>query len=208
MAAILEGYRETLSDQHQHLLSGYRFVDCARKVVGVGSVGTRAWVALLVGRDERDPLFLQVKEAERSVLEPFTAPCTFEHHGQRVVEGQRLTQAAGDILLGWMTAPGIDGVKRTFYVRQLWDEKASARVDVMSPKHMRTYARMCGSTLARAHARSGDRIAIAAYLGRGESFDEAVARFASTYADQNELDYEALRQAAGDGSIEVAEEPA
>jgi uncharacterized protein (DUF2252 family) len=204
---MLAGYRDTLSDQHRHLLDGYRFVDCARKVVGVGSGGTRAWVALLIGRDEGDPLFLQIKEAESSVLEPHAAPSEFDHHGRRVVEGQRHTQAAGDILHGWMTARGIDDVERTFYVRQLWDEKASARVDVMRPRSMTAYARMCGATLARAHARSGDRIAIASYLGGKSAFDEAMTRFATAYADQNELDYAALMQAASDGTIDVAEEP-
>lgn len=200
---MLDTYRDSLSSENRYLFEGYDYVHAARKVVGVGSVGTRAWIALFIGRDERDPLFLQIKEAEESVLEEFAAPSEFSHHGRRVVEGQRLTQAAGDILLGWMSATGLDGRDREFYVRQLWDEKASARVELMSPRSMGAYARMCGSTLARAHARSGDRIGIAAYLGRGSTFDDAMVRFASAYADQNERDFAALEQAARDGRVEA-----
>ena len=203
--AMLAGYRETLGEAHRHLFDGYRYLDCARKVVGVGSVGTRAWIVLLLGRDERDPLFLQIKEAEESVLEPYAAPSAFSHHGRRVVEGQRLTQAAGDILLGWMTVRGLDDLERTFYVRQLWDQKASARVDLMRPSHMTAYARLCGATLARGHARSGDRIAIGAYLGGGSVFDAALVRFADVYADRNQADFDLVAGAARDGAIEVAE---
>ena len=203
---LVDEYGATLDAAHRHLFDSYRFVHVARKVVGVGSVGTRAWVALFVGRDEADPLFLQIKEAQTSVLEPYTAPTEFPHQGQRVVEGQRLTQATGDILLGWLTATGPDSKKRDFYVRQLWDQKGSALVELMSPRTMGIYAQLCGGILARAHARSGDRIAIAAYLGAGARFDEAIASFANAYADQNEDDYWALKRAAGDGRITVETE--
>jgi uncharacterized protein (DUF2252 family) len=203
---LVEQYRETLADDYRHLLAGYRYVHAARKVVGVGSVGTRAWIALFVGRDEGDPLFLQIKEAQASVLEPYTAPTEFAQQGQRVVQGQRLTQAAGDIMLGWLTAAGPDSKKRDFYVRQLWDQKGSALIESMSPKTMGMYARLCGGILARAHARSGDRIAIASYLGGGDSFDNAIARFAAAYADQNQRDYDALLAAGREGRIEIESE--
>ena len=176
-------------------------MDCARKVVGVGSVGTRAWVVLMIGKDGNDPLFLQIKEAEASVLEPFLGKSTFANHGQRVVEGQRLIQTASDIMLGWFRSPGIDGVTRDFYIRQLWDGKASAPVETMSQRGLRVYAEMCARTLARAHARSGDPVAIAAYLGRKDAFDQALASFAETYADQNERDFAALREAVDSGRI-------
>ena len=207
LGAIVEGYRDSLIADRRHLLDGYRLVHVARKVVGVGSVGTRAWIALLLGRDENDPLFLQIKEAQPSVLEPYTAPTVYAEQGQRVVEGQRLTQAASDIFLGWLRATGPDGKKRDFYVRQLWDQKASAQVELMSPAALNAYAQICGAILARAHARTGDRIAIASYLGGGSRFDEAMADFADVYADQNEDDYRALLQAAEDGRIAVETEP-
>ena len=177
----------------------------ARKVVGVGSVGTRAWIALLLGRDDGDPLFLQIKEAQASVLEPLLGKSRFRNHGQRVVEGQRLMQAASDIFLGWMHSPyGLDGTPRDYYVRQLWDWKTSVDMDRILPRGLTLYARVCGWTLARAHARSGDRIAIASYLGKGDVFDRALADFAATYADVNERDYKRLTEAAADGRI-VAE---
>jgi uncharacterized protein (DUF2252 family) len=204
---IVQRYRESLPHDRRRLLDGYRFVHLARKVVGVGSVGTRAWMALFVGRDEGDPLFLQFKEADRSVLEPYTAPAVFDHQGQRVVEGQRVTQAASDILLGWLTAPGLDGNEHDFYVRQLWDEKGSFDITTMSPYVIEVYARACGSVLARAHARTGDSIAIAAYLGNSDRFDRAIASFAGAYADQNQRDYEELVAAAADGRIAVASDP-
>ncbi len=203
---LVEQYAETLDADRRRLFESYRFLHAARKVVGVGSVGTRAWIALFVGRDEDDPLFLQVKEAQPSVLEPYTAPTEFAHQGQRVVMGQRLTQATGDILLGWLTATGPDSKKRDFYVRQLWDQKGSAIVDLMSPRSMGMYAQLCGGILARAHARSGDRIAIAGYLGGGDAFDRAIAEFAAAYADQNEDDFRALKRAAADGRIAVESE--
>jgi uncharacterized protein (DUF2252 family) len=205
---VIEGYRESLSPDHRHLLDTYRYVHTARKVVGVGSVGTRAWIALFVGRDESDPLFLQVKEAQPSVLEPYTAPTEFPHQGQRVVAGQRLTQAASGIFLGWLTGTGPDGKSRDFYVRQLWDQKGSAAVETMSPARMTAYAELCGTILARAHARSGDRMAIAAYLGGGDRFDRAIASFAAAYADQNERDYAALVDAVAEGRVSASKEPA
>ena len=200
---LLATYRGTLGTERRRLAAGYRYVHAARKVVGVGSVGTRAWIILLLGRDSEDPLFLQAKEAEASVLEPYAGTSRFRHHGRRVVEGQRLMQAAGDIFLGWVTAEGIDGRRRDFYVRQLWDGKASANLEAMTPSSMATYGQMCGWTLARAHARSGDRIAIAAYLGRGKTFDDALADFAEAYADQNQSDYDTMVAAAKEGRIAV-----
>jgi hypothetical protein len=194
-------YRHTLSGDRQRLLDKYEFVDLARKVVGVGSVGTRCWVALFVGRDQADPLFLQVKEAEAAVGEPFLGPSEFSHHGQRVVEGQRLMQGASDIFLGWDRFLGEDGVARDFYVRQLWDWKASVDVEQTTPEAFGLYAQMCGWTLARAHARSGDAIAMGSYLGGGDRFDQAMCRFASSYADQNERDFAALGRAIAEGRI-------
>jgi uncharacterized protein (DUF2252 family) len=185
------------------LAERYHYVDAAHKVVGVGSVGTRAWIALLLGRDESDPLFLQVKEAGPSVLEPFAGASRFRHHGHRVVSGQRLTQAAGDVLLGWLTAEGVDGQKRDFYVRQLWDGKGSAEIESMGPQTMAGYAGLCGWSLARAHARTGDRLEIAAYLGKSDAFDRAIAEFSEAYADQNEADYRALLDAQRDGRLTV-----
>jgi uncharacterized protein (DUF2252 family) len=171
--------------------------------VGVGSVGTRAWIVLLTGRDSGDPLFLQAKEAEPSVLEPFAGKSRFKHHGRRVVEGQRLMQGASDILLGWVTGEGIDGQRRDFYVRQLWDDKLSADVALMSPSDLVLYAKLCGWTLARAHARSGDRVAIGAYLGSGTAFDEAIGDFAEAYADHNERDYAEMVGAVKSGHLAV-----
>ena len=195
--AILESYKRTLQEDRHHLLERYRFVDAARKVVGVGSVGTRAYVVLLEGRDRDDPLFLQVKEAGASVLEGHVPSSTHEHHGHRVVAGQRLMQAASDIFLGWFR--GTEG--RDFYWRQLKDMKGSAKVEDMSPDELVLYAGICGWALARAHARSGDRVQIAAYLGKSERFDRAIADFAKDYADQTERDYAALCAAVKSGKI-------
>jgi hypothetical protein len=200
---MLSRYRESLKGDRRHLLDSYRFVEMARKVVGVGSVGTRAWVALMMGRDGQDPLFLQAKEAEASVLEPYLGASKFKNHGERVVEGQWLMQASSDILLGWLPALGFDGGKRDFYVRQLWDGKRSVDVDTLPPEGLEIYGGVCGWTLARAHARSGDRIAIASYLGSGDTFDRAIAEFSELYADRNELDYAMLADAAKSGRIEV-----
>ncbi|MFI5003544.1 MAG: DUF2252 domain-containing protein [Solirubrobacterales bacterium] len=201
MHALLRSYRASLQGDRRKLLERYRYVDLARKVVGVGSVGTRAWVVLMLGRDGEDPLFLQCKEAQPSVLEPFLGKSEFAHHGRRVVEGQRLMQASSDIMLGWLRTTGLDGETRDFYVRQLWDWKSSADVEAMAPSGMALYGRMCGGTLARAHARSGDCIAIASYLGKGDTFDRALERFAEIYADQNELDYRALQEAVASGRV-------
>ena len=197
----IRSYRRSLQGDRRHLLENYRYTHLARKVVGVGSVGTRCWVALFVGRDEQDPLFLQVKEADSSVLEDFLGKSKFSNHGQRVVEGQRLMQAASDVLLGWHRTEGADGVSRDFYMRQLWDWKASADVDTMTPGILGVYGEMCAWSLARAHARSGDAIAISAYLGSGENFDRALATFAAAYADQNTLDHQALVDAIASGAI-------
>ena len=200
---FLVAYRRTLDRDVRRLAEDYRFVDLARKVVGVGSVGTRAWIVLLLGRDEGDPLFLQAKEAEASVLEGFAGKSRFNQEGRRVVEGQRLMQAASDIFLGWLTAEGPDGKTRDFYVRQLWDGKGSAQVELMTPTTMGLYARLCGWTLARAHARSGNRIAIASYLGKGETFERAMSDFAEVYADQNEADYREFEAAISEGSLKA-----
>ena len=199
----IRAYRRTLTADRRRLLERFRYVHAARKVVGVGSVGTRAWIVLMLGRDENDPLFLQLKEAQASVLEPFLGKSAFAKHGQRVVEGQRLMQAASDIMLGWIRITTSDGVSRDFYMRQLWDGKGSALVEMMNPRAMTVYAELCGHALAKAHARSGDAIAIASYLGAGDSFDRALASFAEAYADQNERDYDALRRAAASGRITV-----
>jgi uncharacterized protein (DUF2252 family) len=200
---LIRSYRRTLAGDRRHLLERFRYMHTARKVVGVGSVGTRAWIVLMLGNDDGDPLFLQCKEAERSVLEPYLGDSEFANHGQRVVEGQRLMQSASDIMLGWLRTPGIDGVERDFYIRQLWDGKGSAIIEAMDPTAMATYAQVCSWTLARAHARSGDAVAIASYLGSGDGFDRAMASFAETYADQNEADYAALRKAVDAGRIAV-----
>jgi len=184
----LRSYRHSLPRSRRHLLEQFRYADAARKVVGVGSVGTRAWALLMLGVDD-EPLVLQLKEAAESVLEPFAGQSKLHNHGQRVVAGQQLLQASSDVFLGWTRIPALDGAARDFYVRQMWDWKVSADVSRQDPATMAIYGQLCGWTLARGHARSGDRIAIAAYLGRGESFDEAMADFAASYADQTERDH-------------------
>jgi uncharacterized protein (DUF2252 family) len=202
---LLRSYRATLEHSRRVLLEEFRLVDFARKVVGVGSVGTRAWIALMLGRDDQDPLFLQMKEAEASVLEEHLGPSELENHGERVVAGQRLMQASSDIFLGWLhVESAIDGKERDFYGRQLRDWKGSAEIEQMVPKGMAAYGRLCGWTLARAHARSGDRIAIASYLGKGDRFDRAIVEFSRAYAEQNERDYKALAKAVESGRV-VAE---
>jgi uncharacterized protein (DUF2252 family) len=197
---LLNAYRRTLGRQH-HPLEEFRYVHAARKVVGVGSVGTRCYIALLVGRDHKDPLFLQVKEAQPSVLERFLGKSAYPHSGERVVAGQRLMQAASDIFLGWQQIKGFDGVSRDYYVRQFHDWKGSADVDNLLVPGAALYARLCGATLARAHARWGDRIAIASYLGKGDRFDQAIAAFAAVYADQNERDYAVFKAAVQAGRL-------
>ena len=205
LLGALRAYRRTLPDDRRHLLESFRVVDMARKVVGVGSVGTRAWVILLLGRDDRDPLLLQVKEAQRSVLEPYVRRSRFANSGQRVVSGQRLMQAASDIFLGWVRVEaGLDGRTRDFYLRQLRDGKASADVSAMPPGALAAYAGLCGWTLARAHARSGDPVAISAYLGRSEVVDDAMVTFARAYGDRTECDHEALVRAVRAGRVDAA----
>ncbi len=200
---VLATYRKSLDPEFRRLVDGYHYVHAAHKVVGVGSVGTRSWIGLMLGRDADDPLFLQFKEAQASVLEPHTSKSRYAQHGRRVVEGQRLMQAAGDPLLGWLTGEGLDGQERSMYARQLWDGKGSAEVELMGPRDMVAYAQMCGWTLARAHARSGDRIAIHGYLGGGKTFSRAIAEFSQTYADQNDSDYALLIKAVDSGELEV-----
>ena len=198
---VIRSYRRTLPSDRRHLLEEFHVADMARKVVGVGSVGTRAWVVLMLGRDDTDPLFLQAKEAEASVLEEFVGRSDQMSHGERVVHGQHLMQASSDIFLGWDHIQGLDGVERDFYVRQLRDWKGAALVEIMPPTTMAFYARVCAGALVRAHARSGDRIAIASYLGSSDTFDRALLEFSEAYADQNERDYDALVRAEKDGRI-------
>ena len=199
---VTRSYRETLAFDRRVLLEQFELTDFARKVVGVGSVGTRAWIALLLGGDGEDPLFLQLKEAEPSVLEEFLGPSEFPNHAQRVVTGQRLMQATSDIFLGWLRVDSdLDEKPRDYYGRQLKDWKGSAEIDQMDARGLATYGKLCGWTLARAHARSGDRIAIASYLGKGRSFDRALVEFSHAYADQNERDYQALNSAVKSGRI-------
>ena len=201
---LLKSYARTLEHDRRVLMDQFELVDFARKVVGVGSVGTRAWIALLFGRDREDPLFLQAKEAEASVLEELAGKSKFANQGERVVTGQRLMQASSDIFLGWVhVKAGMDGLPRDFYLRQLKDWKGSAEIEQMVPTGMAVYGRLCGWTLARAHARSGDRVAIAAYLGGGTSFDRAILEFSKAYADQNERDYQRLVDAVDSGRIKA-----
>jgi uncharacterized protein (DUF2252 family) len=202
--AFLEQYRASLPPAHRALLDGYRYVHLARKVVGVGSVGTRSMVVLMVGRDEADPLLLQLKEAKRSVLEPYCGATAYAQKGQRVVEGQRLMQAASDPLLGWYRLRALDGRKHDFYVRQLWDGKASIDITNLTPGGLGRYAEVCALTLARAHARSGFRISIASYLGEDDEFDNAVADFCAQYAEINAQDHARLIAEIDAGRLEVA----
>jgi uncharacterized protein (DUF2252 family) len=202
MVGLISKYRRTLETDRRYLLEQYQFVDVARKVVGVGSVGTRCWIVLMLGRDDADPLFLQVKEAEASVLSRFVGASKYANQGQRVVAGQRLMQASSDIFLGWQhIEAGLDNQPRDFYLRQLRDWKFSLDIETLIPGGMRMYGEVCGWTLARAHARSGDRIAIAAYLGGSDAFDRAITEFAAAYADQNERDHDALVEAVASGRV-------
>jgi uncharacterized protein (DUF2252 family) len=203
LRADYRAYRRSLERDRRVLLERYRYGDLAHKVVGIGSVGTRCWVLLLLGKDERDPLLLQLKEARASVLEPSLGRSGFANHARRVVEGQRLCQAASDIFLGWTRVKDRDGTTRDFYVRQLRDWKISLDIDRIPARGLATYAQWCGATLARAHARSGDPVAIAAYLGKTNVFDVAVASFATAYADLNEVDHASLRQAVEGGRIQA-----
>jgi len=202
---VIRQYRQSLPTDRKHLLEQYQFSQMARKVVGVGSVGTRAWIILLHGPRHEDVLFLQAKEAEASVLERFTKRSSYANHGARVVAGQRLMQASSDIFLGWQRADGIDGVSRDFYIRQLQDWKGSVDPDTAIPQGMKLYGELCAHSLARAHARSGDRIAMAAYLGNSPGFEKALSKFAEAYADQNERDYEAFAAACRSGRLHAEE---
>ncbi len=201
--SVTRGYRDTLQGDRRALLERFRYVHAARKVVGVGSVGTRAWIVLMLGRDNEDPMFLQLKEAQTSVLEPFLGQSQYPNHGQRVVEGQRLMQAASDIMLGWHRVTALEGIPRDFYFRQLWDNKGSVIIDGMTAAELTAYGEICGRTLARGHARSGDAVAIAAYIGSSDALAEAIADFAERYADQNELDYGAMTAAVKTGRIKA-----
>jgi uncharacterized protein (DUF2252 family) len=202
LTRLVTQYRRSLLPSSRDLLNQFRFVDMARKVVGVGSVGTRCWIILMLGRDHTDPLFLQVKEAEESVLCAYVGHrSAYATEGERVVMGQRVIQQASDIFLGWQRAQGFDGKQHDFYVRQLRDGKFSLDIGTMVPSGMQMYGELCGATLARAHARTGDRIALASYLGKAPAFENAVADFASAYADQNERDYAALAAAEASGKI-------
>ena len=205
MGELLAAYRTSLVSDRKHLFDQYRFVHMARKVVGVGSVGTRAWILLFEGIDGQDPLFLQAKEAQSSVLEQYAGVSEYSNHGERVVAGQRLMQASSDFFLGWQRTNGLDGVDRDYYIRQLRDWKASAEVEGAVPQGMTVYAQVCGWTLARAHARSGDRVAIGAYLGKTDRFDQAIADFSSAYADQNDKDHARLRVAIDSGALAAHE---
>ena len=198
---VLDEYAAGLDPDRRYLFGTYEFVDMARKVVGVGSVGTRAWVFLFAGRGGRDPLVLQAKEAQASVLEPYLGASEFENHGERVVRGQRMDQAVSDVFLSWQRSRGLDGKEHDFYVRQLWDWKASIDLSTMTYDGLHAYVRACGWSLARAHARSGDRLAIAGYLGGGPTFDKAIARFSAAYADQSELDHRRLADAVAAGEV-------
>ena len=201
----IDSYAESLETDRRALFEQFQFVDMARKVVGVGSVGTRCWILLMLGRDGEDPLLLQIKEADTSVLAAHVGASQYVNQGQRVAAGQRLMQAASDILLGWTHAKQtMDGAPRDFYVRQLLDWKGIAVAENMDPRAMQWFGELCGATLARAHARSGDRIAIATYLGTSDKFDQALARFAETYADQNERDHQALLDAVTSGRVQAA----
>lgn len=195
LLAVLDAYRKTLPADRRHLLEQFELVQVARKVVGVGSVGQRAWVALLDAEKGAEPLLLQAKEAQPSILADYCGHSRIRNQGERVVSGQRLMQAASDIFLGWTRNLGADGVNRDYYVRQLRDWKLSFPVERMRPEGLTIYAYVCGWTLARAHARSGDRVAIGSYLGRSDTFDRAIAEFAEAYADQTEHDYAAFRHA-------------
>jgi uncharacterized protein (DUF2252 family) len=201
--AVLGKYRRTLQSDRRHMLEQFTLVQVARKVVGVGSVGTRAWIVLMDSGDGVEPVFLQAKEAQPSVLAEYCGRSQYTNQGERVVAGQHLMQAESDIFLGWTHVPGPDGVDRDYYVRQLKDWKFSLPIERTVPSGMTIYARVCGSTLARAHARSGDRVALAAYLGGSDAFDQAIADFAESYADQNERDYAALQSAVKDGRVEA-----
>jgi uncharacterized protein (DUF2252 family) len=201
MGALFDAYGESLDPSRRTLIRRFRYTDMARKVVGVGSVGTRAWVVLLLGHDDQDPLLMQVKEAQPSVLERCLGPSGYTNAAERVVQGERLMQASSDILLGWLHCVGPDGHEGDYYVRQLRDWKESASLESIGPQLLADYGRSCAHALARAHARSGDRCAIAGYLGSSDAADVALSRFAELYAQQNARDYTALREAVDSGRV-------
>ncbi|MEU3791548.1 DUF2252 domain-containing protein [Streptomyces fructofermentans] len=205
LESVVEGYARTLPPERRYLLNRYHLVDMARKVVGVGSVGTRCWIMLLLGRDDEDPLMLQAKEAQESVLTAHTGGTPFENHGCRVVTGQRLIQTSSDIFLGWTRVLGLDGRQRDFYVRQLRDWKGIVRPETMDTDMLTFFGQLCGASLARAHARSGDPIAIAAYMGGSDKFERALTAFAQAYADLNERDFAALGEAVRSGRVTAKE---
>ena len=186
---LLDTYRDSLYADRRHVLDQYHFEDIARKVVGVGSVGTRCWVGAFVGRDLSDPLILQMKEAVASVLAPYVGNAPYPTHGERVVQGQKLVQSTADILLGWAQFIASDGRPRDYYVRQLWNGKGSINLDTLHADSLSNLGALCAWCLAHAHARSGDSVAIGAYLGQGEEFDDALVAFSAAYADQNEDDF-------------------
>jgi uncharacterized protein (DUF2252 family) len=204
MGALIDHYRESLDSSRRSLIGRFDYAGMARKAVGVGSVGMRAWVVMLLGRDDDDPLLMQVKQAQRSVVEPYLTASEYANAAQRVVVGQRLMQASSDIMLGWLRCVGPDGHEGDYYVRQLHDWKGSATVESMSPQVLADYGRSCGHVLARAHARTGDRIAIAGYLGKSDAADSAFTRFAEAYGDQNERDHASLQEAFADHRVAVA----
>jgi uncharacterized protein (DUF2252 family) len=203
IAALIDEYGQSQDASRHPLILRFHYAGMARKVVGVGSVGARAWVVMTLGRDDNDPLLVQVKEAQRSVLEPYLGASHFTNAAQRVVVGHRLMQASSDALLGWLHCVGPDGHEGDYYVRQLRDWRGSASVESMGPRLLADYGRSCAHVLARAHARSGDRIAIAGYLGSGDDADIAFTRFAEAYADQNDRDYHALHDAAAHHRVAV-----
>jgi uncharacterized protein (DUF2252 family) len=201
LVRLLGLYRDTLPVERRRLFDRFRLADFARKVVGVGSVGTEAWIALMLGPDGKEPLFLQVKQAEASVLEEFAGASEFANHGERVVAGQRLMQAESDVFLGWLRVEADTHEPQDYYCRQLKDWKGSAEIEQLDPKSLAVYGRMCGWTLARAHARSGDGVSIASYLGESDEFDQAILAFSQSYAEQNQRDYQALAAAVDSGRI-------
>jgi len=203
LRSLIAKYGRSLQTDRRHLLEQFTLVQAARKVVGVGSVGTRAWILLMVTGNGAEPLVLQAKEAQTSVLSDYVGKSRFSNQGERVVAGQHLLQATSDIFLGWQRTPSPDGTDRDYYVRQLRDWKGSAEIEQMVPSSMAVYGRLCGWTLARAHARSGDRVAIASYLGKSDAFDNAIADFSTSYADENERDHAALQEAVDTGRAQA-----
>jgi uncharacterized protein (DUF2252 family) len=203
IGGLTREYARTLPADRRQLVERFTLTHVARKVVGVGSVGTEAWILLMEPEDGMAPLLLQAKEAQRSALSEYAGESQYDNQGERVVSGQRLMQATGDIFLGWLRSSPPERRGADYYIRQLRDWKYSAQIETMNPATMTAYGRMCGWTLARAHARTGDRIAIAAYLGKSDTFDRAVSTFAERYADQNETDHASLADAVSSGRVQA-----